>query len=81
MKALKPAITDGNLKHVLAGKMDFVKIPDVSLEIQNKMVRLLDDFEKHCSDIKVGLPAEISARTKQYEYYRDKLLEFKELEA
>ena len=45
---------------------------------QERVVSILDRFEKLCSDISVGLPAEIEARKKQYEYYRDKLLSFKE---
>ena len=43
------------------------------------MVELLDKFEKYNNDMFEGLPAEIEARKKQYEYYRDKLLTFKEL--
>ena len=51
-----------------------VKIP--SQEVQNKIVRVLDNFDTICSDLNIGLPAEIDARQKQYEYYRDKLLSF-----
>ena len=40
---------------------------------------ILDRFDALCNDITSGLPAEIEARKKQYEYYRDKLLTFKEL--
>lgn len=39
----------------------------------------LDTFEAMCNDLRIGIPAEIEARQKQYEYYRDKLLTFKEL--
>lgn len=56
-----------------------LRIPLPSLEVQNKIVNVLDNFEKICSDLNTGLPAEIKARQKQYEYYRDKLLTFKEL--
>lgn len=42
---------------------------------------ILDRFDKFCNDISEGLPAEIEARQKQYEYYRDKLLMFKRVEA
>lgn len=55
-------------------------IPIPSLEIQKKIVSILDLFDKLCNDIKEGLPAEIEARQKQYEYYRDKLLTFKQKE-
>ena len=48
------------------------------LDIQSRIVNVLDNFEKICSDLKIGLPAEIEARQKQYEYYRDKLLTFAE---
>ena len=49
-----------------------------SIERQKKIVGILDKFEKLCGDITEGLPAEIEARQKQYEYYRDMLLTFKE---
>ena len=54
------------------------KIPVPPLDIQNRIVNVLDNFEKICSDLNIGLPAEIRARQKQYEYYRDKLLTFAE---
>ena len=79
MRHLKPAITDGNLKHVLAGKMSFVKVPFPPVEEQKRIVDILDRFDSLCNDLTSGLPAEIAARQKQYEYYRDKLLTFKEL--
>ena len=51
------------------------------LEEQQRIVDILDRFDKLFNDISEGLPAEIEARKKQYEYYRDKLLTFKEKEA
>ena len=56
---------------------DFV-VPLPPLEEQKRVVALLDRFDALCNDISAGLPAEIEARQKQYEYYRDKLLTFKE---
>ena len=53
-------------------------VPVPSLDVQNRIVNVLDNFEKICSDLNIGLPAEIEARQKQYEYYRDKLLTFAE---
>ena len=53
-------------------------IPLPSLEEQDRIVGLLDRFDELCKTISEGLPAEIEARQKQYEYYRDKLLSFKE---
>lgn len=50
-----------------------------SLEIQEKVVSILETFDNLCNGFEYGLPAEIYARQQQYEYYRDKLLNFKEL--
>ena len=50
-----------------------------SLTEQQRIVDILDRFDTLCNDISKGLPAEIESRQKQYEYYRDKLLSFKEI--
>ena len=55
-------------------KKPIVKIPP--MKEQERLVRMLDIFNMICSDYENGLPAEIKARHKQYEYYRDKLLTF-----
>lgn len=78
-KSLTPAITGGTIKHVLAGKIGKIKVPVPPLEQQQRIVDILDRFNTLCNDISSGLPAEIAMRQKQYEYYRDKLLTFKEL--
>ena len=70
-KSTMPAINFGFL-----GKL---KIDIPSIKEQERIVNTLDRFDKLCNDISEGLPAEIEARQKQYEYYRDKLLTFKEL--
>ena len=53
-------------------------VPVPPIDVQKRIVEVLDNFEKICSDLNIGLPAEIEARQKQYEYYRDKLLTFAE---
>ena len=53
-----------------------ILVPPYSEQI--RVVSILDRFETFCNNISAGLPAEITARQKQYEYYRDKLLTFKE---
>jgi type I restriction enzyme S subunit len=53
-------------------------LPIPPLEEQKRIVNILDRFDKLCNNISEGLPAEIEARQKQYEYYRDKLLTFME---
>jgi type I restriction enzyme S subunit len=57
-----------------------VVIPAPPLEIQREIVSILDKLDALVNDLTFGLPAEITARRKQYEYYRNKLLTFKELE-
>ncbi|UKI21101.1 MAG: restriction endonuclease subunit S [Christensenella sp.] len=52
------------------------KIPVPPIEVQERIVKVLDNFDAICSDLGIGLPAEIEKRQKQYEYYRDKLLTF-----
>ena len=53
--------------------------PVIPIEEQERIVSILDRFDKLCNDISEGLPAEIEARRKQYEFYRDKLLSFEEV--
>ena len=53
--------------------------PIPTLEEQKKIVSAIKKFYVLCNDISEGLPAEIEARRKQYEYYRDKLLSFEEV--
>ena len=64
---------------VTPDKLYDIILPLPSIEEQNRIVAILDRFDALCNDISNGLPAEIEARQKQYEYYRDKLLTFKEL--
>ena len=63
-----PAISDSKVKAY--------KIPLPPIAEQNRIVAILDKFDALVNDISVGLPAELSARQKQYEYYRDQLLTF-----
>ncbi len=56
-----------------------VKIPVPPMATQMQIIEILDRFDSLCNDISEGLPAEIEAREKQYEFYRDKLLTFKQL--
>ncbi|WP_154434505.1 restriction endonuclease subunit S [Helicobacter pylori] len=56
-----------------------ITIPIPPLEIQQEIVKILDQFSLLTTDLLAGIPAEIEARKKQYEYYREKLLSFKPL--
>ena len=74
------ALTQGS--KLAMANMSFVRSLPIAvppLDVQERLVYVLDNFDAICSDLKIGLPAEIEARQKQYEFYRDKLLSFKEL--
>lgn len=63
---------------------DIVKaivVPVPPLDEQRRIADILDKFDALVNDLSVGLPAELAARRKQYEHYRDRLLTFKELAA
>ena len=63
--------------HTNATDIGEIEIPLPPLEVQKRIVEVLDNFEKICNDLNIGLPAEIEARQKQYEFYRNFLLTFK----
>ena len=71
----------GTVKSVAMAEMKKIKIPVPPLDEQRRIVSILDKFGALVSDISSGIPAEIAARRKQYEYYRDRLLSFKEAES
>ncbi|MGN1409041.1 MAG: restriction endonuclease subunit S, partial [Eubacteriales bacterium] len=66
----------GGIPQLTAPELKKVEISVPPLEEQRRIVSILDRFDALCSDLSSGLPAEIEARQKQYEYYRDKLLTF-----
>lgn len=66
--------------NVSKARLAKIKIPLPPLEVQREIVAILDKFDALVNDLTSGLPAEIEARRKQYQYYRDRLLTFKEKE-
>ncbi|EKS7445123.1 restriction endonuclease subunit S [Campylobacter upsaliensis] len=68
VRGVPPKINQQNLKTI--------QIPLPPLAVQNEIVELLDKFDTLTNDLSAGLPAEIEARKKQYEYYRERLLSF-----
>ena len=69
--------TAGGVPSLTQSVLNDVTIPIPPLEVQRQIVQILDRFDALCNDLTQGLPAEIEARRKQYEYYRDQLLNFK----
>ena len=77
MKYAQNKLTGGTIKHLNQNVIVDFEIPLPPLEVQKRIVEVLDNFEKICNDLNIGLPAEIEARQKQYEFYRNFLLTFK----
>ena len=75
---IQKTMFQGSVASIRRPMLNAFPVPIPSLDVQNRIVNVLDNFEKICSDLNIGLPAEIEARQKQYEYYRDKLLTFAE---
>ena len=68
----------GNIPKLTGGDFRALNIPVPPLPVQEDIVRILNKFYDLTADLTAGLPAEIEARRKQYEYYRDRLLTFKQ---
>ena len=66
----------GAVQNLNADIVRSLKLTFPSISEQERIVSILDRFDTLCNDLTSGLPAEIDARQKQYEYYRDKLLSF-----
>lgn len=60
------------------GRIRQIEVPCVPIDDQRYVGSVLDKFDALVNDLSVGLPAELAARRKQYEHYRDRLLTFKE---
>jgi type I restriction enzyme S subunit len=67
--------------HASVPSIQEIEIPLPPLDVQERLVNVLDNFESICSNLSIGLPAEIEAREKQYAYYRDLLLSFDGLQS
>ncbi len=79
--AIHATKSTGGIPHVYSKDLQNFLIPIPPLEIQQEIVKILDQFSILTTDLLAGIPAEIEARKKQYEYYREKLLTFKPLKA
>ena len=75
---IQKTMFQGSVASIRRPMLNAFPVPVPPLDVQSRIVNVLDNFEKICSDLNIGLPAEIEARQKQYEYYRDKLLTFAE---
>lgn len=87
-------LRSGNIRRRILGSADGSTVASVSIaslrrvllpvpgiKEQARLVGLLDKFDALVNDNSIGLPAELAARRKQYEHYRDRLLSFMELTA
>ncbi len=71
-------VARAKVKRLSADNLGKLTIPVPSTEEQERIVAILDKFDALVNDLGSGLPAEIKARRQQYEYYRDRLLDFRE---
>ncbi|TPH50404.1 restriction endonuclease subunit S [Helicobacter pylori] len=78
--AIHATKSTGGIPHVYSKDLQNFLIPIPPLEVQQEIVKILDQFSILTTDLLAGIPAEIEARKKQYEYYREKLLAFKPLQ-
>ena len=69
-------LVHGNIPKLTGKDFKELQIPVPPMDVQERIVKVLDNFDAICSDLGIGLPAEIEKRQKQYEYYREKLLTF-----
>ncbi|MEL7606530.1 MAG: restriction endonuclease subunit S [Sedimentibacter saalensis] len=76
---LVPLMRGGANVALTTDSLKGVKIPIPPIEFQLNLIERLKRFDELENNKLIGIPAEIEARSKQYEYYRDKLLTFKEL--
>ena len=74
---LASKIRSGAMPTIDADAVKSLRIPLPPLPVQKRIVHFLDHFEAVCEDLSIGLPAEIKARQRQYEYYRDLILGFR----
>ena len=79
LSEISKSTTHSTMVHVSMGSMKERKIKIPPLNEQRRIAGLISQFDNLCNSILSGLPAEIDARQKQYEYYRDKLLSFNEM--
>ncbi len=71
-------VTGGTQPKLNQANLNRIPVPIPEPDEQERIVAILDKFDALVNDLSIGLPAEIAARRKQYEYYRDKLLAFHE---
>lgn len=71
-------VARAKVKRLSGESLAKIQIPVPSLDEQARIVSILDKFEALVNDPSIGLPAELAARRKQYEYYRDRLMTFEE---
>ncbi|GHQ84404.1 anti-codon nuclease masking agent (prrB) [Helicobacter pylori] len=81
IQIMENLVSRGSIPALNKADIETLTIPIPPLEVQQEIVKILDQFSILTTDLQTGIPAEIEARKKQYEYYREKLLSFKPLKA
>ena len=81
IKRIQDATQASTVKHLSTKQIAGIRIPRLPLDEQRRRSAAIDKFDALVNDLSFGLPAELAARCKQYEYYRDRLLTFQEAAA
>ncbi len=76
---IQKTMFQGSVASIRRPMLNEFPVPIPPIDVQQQIINILDRFDTLCNDLTSGLPAEIAARQKQYEYYRDKLLTFRPL--
>jgi type I restriction enzyme S subunit len=77
-KQAESLVSRGGQPQFNANVLKLIRLPIPPLKEQQRIVAILDKFDALVNDLSAGLPAELRARRRQYEYYRDRLLTFRE---
>ena len=75
---IQKTMFQGSVSSIRRPMLNAFPVPVPPISVQERIIKVLDNFEDICIDLDIALPTEIEARQKQYEYYRDLLLTFVE---
>lgn len=79
LSTISIVVKSSSVPNINANEVKKMQVPILPIFVQQRIVSILDKFEALVNDLTEGLPAEIAAVQEQYEYYRNKLLTFKDV--
>lgn len=79
LSTISIVVKSSSVPNINANEVKKMQVPILPIFVQQRIVSILDKFEALVNDLTEGIPAEIAAVQEQYEYYRNKLLTFKDV--